>query len=228
MEDTDPHSPEYPTVFMRYIIVQIIIIIIIIITYDFKMAAAPRCQSHSNSRCCPCMKKGRCVRCRCVSRGTPCIDCWPSIVNPRCCENRQVRRALPAVEPVVSVDSAPIDPQPSIPSSDIPSIDFQEDIDSLVRLLSRPIKILKRIPRLSRVTVARKLAAVIEQVVSRNDVPSWVRLLHVLPQEVPLHPAKRWQTLAIGNPSQRANLSRVINHFTRNAGHSSRHFIEAS
>ena len=45
-------------------------------------------QSHSqSSRCCPCMKTGRCIRCTCVKKGLPCTDCWPSTTNPVRCQN---------------------------------------------------------------------------------------------------------------------------------------------
>ena len=52
------------------------------------MAAVPRCQAQPKSRCCPCMKNGRCVRCQCVKKGQLCIDCWPSSTKPSRCENR--------------------------------------------------------------------------------------------------------------------------------------------
>ena len=66
------------------------------------MVAAPRCNSKPNSQCCPCMKNGRCVRCRCVKSGTSCVDCWPSVINPSRCENRQPICATPVSVPDVS------------------------------------------------------------------------------------------------------------------------------
>ena len=51
------------------------------------------------------------------------------------------------------------------------------ETEYLSRFLSQPTKVLKRIPRLSRVTASRKLVSVGEQVVARNDIQSWTRLL---------------------------------------------------
>ena len=44
-------------------------------------------RSRSQSRCCSCMKNGKCIRCQCVKKGLPCVDCWPSLSNPSRCEN---------------------------------------------------------------------------------------------------------------------------------------------
>ena len=51
--------------------------------------------------------------------------------------------------------------------------DFDAEIQSVVRFLIQSTKVLKRIPRLPRVyvTTAKKLAAVVEQIVSCNDIP---------------------------------------------------------
>ena len=46
------------------------------------MAAVPRCRSQSHSRCCTCMKNGRCIRHQCVKKGCPCVDCWLSMSKP--------------------------------------------------------------------------------------------------------------------------------------------------
>ena len=50
------------------------------------------------------------------------------------------------------------------------------EIGELLKFLAKPTRILRRMPCLSQPSAARKLAAIIEQVVSRNDVPSWARL----------------------------------------------------
>ena len=82
---------------------------------------------------------------------------------------------LPASVPVLDVKESS-DPGPPRPSDPQPN-DSSTEIESLTSLLSQPTNILKRIPRLSRVTAARKLAAIVQQVVSQNDIPSWMRLL---------------------------------------------------
>ena len=73
-------------------------------------------------------------------------------------------------------------------------ISTQAEIESLISHLSSPIRTVKRIPRLSRVTVARRLANVIKQVVSRNDVSSWVGLLSFSKKclQTPARGGKRW------------------------------------
>ena len=92
-----------------------------------------------------------------------------------------------------------LDPQPNPPHPQ-PN-DFQSEIDSLTSLLNHPKKMLKQIPRLSRVSTARKLASVIEQVVSRNDVPSWVRLLSFSKKCLctPIRGGKRWSLATLIN-----------------------------
>ena len=140
------------------------------------MAAVPRCQlQSSNSRCCPCMKNGRCVRCQCVKNRRSCVDCRPSTSIPNRCENRCENSGSSSSTP----ESASIVPDdPSAPPVTQPSGQRDlNDFDSLRDFLSQPNRMLKRIPRLSRVTVARKLAEVIRVVVSRNDEPAWTRLL---------------------------------------------------
>ena len=64
-----------------------------------------------------------------------------------------------------------------------------------------PTKILKRVPRLSRVTVARKLASVVEQVVSWNDLPSWARLLSFSKKclHTPVRGGKQWSLATLVN-----------------------------
>lgn len=51
------------------------------------MVVSAHLRSCSQSRCCPCMKNGRCIRCQCVKKGLSCIDCWPSLSNPKRCDN---------------------------------------------------------------------------------------------------------------------------------------------
>ena len=77
--------------------------------------------------------------------------------------------------------------------------DWISDHDILA-LLRQPRKILRTIPHLSRVTVARKLAGMVEQVVSRNDVSSCVRLLS-FPKKCLGTPwrGKRWSLATLVN-----------------------------
>ena len=80
-------------------------------------------------------------------------------------------------------------------------ISTQAEIESLISHLSSPIRTVKRIPRLSRVTVARRLANVIKQVVSRNDVSSWVGLLSFSKKclQTPARGGKRWSLATLIN-----------------------------
>ena len=55
--------------------------------------------------------------------------------------------------------------------------ELASNMEPLLRFLSKPSKVLKEIPHLSKVITARKLASLVEQVVARNDIPSWTRLL---------------------------------------------------
>ena len=137
---------------------------------------AERSQARSQ-RCCPCMKTGRCVRCQCVRNKLSCVDCWPSLSNPIRCQN--LNRS-----PLTPIPVAKSRVRSYVESLRIPDCTHSEDsgsigskIGELLKFLAKPTRILRRIPRLSRPSAARKLAAIIEQVVSRNDVPSWARLL---------------------------------------------------
>ena len=156
------------------------------------MVAVPRSQSFS--RCCSCMKNGQCVRCACVKRGQLCVDCWLSKIKPKQCMN-SIHTAQgstvnstpihpPAAVPEPDMDhqstnectyESPIESTQQLASefhqSSTESIQLQPDastceIESLISLVNTYIKVVKRVPRLSRVTVARKLANAVEQVVS--------------------------------------------------------------
>ena len=201
------------------------IIIIIIINNDTnKMAARLPSRSRSHSRCCSCMKNGKCIRCQCVKKGLFCVDCWPSLSNPSCCENSRdvtVREALPRV-PIArasenqhqdSVFHSSSDPLPSDVASDLsadshgnsaPSAargDFSDEIQQTKSFLCHPMKVLKRIPRLSRTTTAEKLAFVIEQVITSNDIPCWLRLLQFTKKCLfsPQRGGKRWNLASLVN-----------------------------
>ena len=143
-------------------------------------------------RCCPCMKKnGRCIRYQCVRKGLPCVDCWPSTTNPSRCENSAFRGDTATLTAQVDAASSP---RRSVNSTnvcvDVPST----EVDLLASFLRQPKKVLKRIPCKSRITVARKLATLIEHVVSRNDIPSWSRLLQFPKKclQIPPRGGKRW------------------------------------
>ena len=123
------------------------------------------------------MKTGRCVRCQCVKNKLSCVDCWPLLSNPIRCQN--LKRS-----PLTPIPVAESRVRSNIESPRIPNCTHSEDSESisseigeLLKILAKPTRILRRIPRLSRPSAARKLAAIIEQVVTRNDVPSWARLL---------------------------------------------------
>ena len=159
------------------------------------------------------MRNGRCVRCLCVKKGVPCIDYWPSVINPSRCENFPSRHTLPAVVPPddpmnVDLPQRATANQPCHNDLHTPintdtsfSNDCAIETESLSRFLSQPIKILKRIPRLSRVTASRKLASVVEQVVARNDIPSWTRLLSFSKKCLctPRRGGKRWSLATLVN-----------------------------
>ena len=166
-------------------------------------AAVTRSRSQPNSRCCPCMKNGRCIRCQCVKKGSPCVDCRPSTVMPSRCENSVSPNDAPTAAPAATDPNEATDPQPSSQSFSPrlhPDGSYPE-IEPLTSLLRQPRKILKRIPRLSRVTAARKLADAVQQVVARNDVPSWARLLS-FPKRcfgTPRRGGKRWSLATLVN-----------------------------
>ena len=213
-------------------------------------ASISRLRSRSQSRCCSCMKNGRCIRCQCVKNCSPCIDCWPSLTNPKRCENSG--HLISDSVPLVARPSAEVQSiiEPSIDNRDGRFTDSsaslvththptdittnvhgiasevtdhhvtvsEHGVDSTVTtttgrcvtssviqqlssFLSQPRKILKRIPRLSRTTAARKLASIIQQVISRNDVFSWSRLLQ-FPRKclyTPPRGGKRWKLSSIVN-----------------------------
>ena len=60
---------------------------------------------------------------------------------------------------------------------------------------------LKRIPLKSRISVARRLATLVEQVVTRNDIPAWLALLQ-FPTKclfTPPRGGKRWNLASLVN-----------------------------
>ena len=147
------------------------------------MAARIRSRSHSQSRCCPCMKNGRCIRCQCVKKVLPCVDCRPSLSNPSSCENSTCLTAedTPMAKRPIHLHPLSI-PSPSVSSvrddciPDLPICDTNRELtsgssrndrssaelDCLTRCMSHHRKILKRIPKLSRISAARKLATIVE------------------------------------------------------------------
>ena len=162
------------------------------------------------------MKTGRCIRCTCVKKGLPCTDCWPSTTNPVRCQN--LSYSAPSASSseenqVRSRSNNPADPNDhltavSCPKSltESPPVDRASDctatnVHQLVSLLSQSRPVLKRIPRLSRITVARKLAVIINEVVSRNNFTSLVRLLQ-FPKVCLFRPrraGKRWKLSSLVN-----------------------------
>ena len=139
------------------------------------------------------MKTGRCVRCQCVKNGLPCVDCWPSVSNPSRCENL----AATSQSSTIVVNSPGVDTD--VRSGDLRPPDCQ--IPEFVAHVTKPTRILKRIPRLSRPSAARKLAAIIELAVSHNDIPSWTRLLQ-FPKRcfcIPQRGGKRWNLVSLIN-----------------------------
>ena len=112
-----------------------------------------------------------------MKSGLLCVDCWPSLSTPTRCQN--LNRLPPTPTPVA--DSCG---RSSAESHRIPDCVHTDDPGSrslkvgvLLKFLAESTRVLKRIPCLSRPSATGKLAAIIEQVASRNDVPSWARLL---------------------------------------------------
>ena len=99
-----------------------------------KMVAVPRCRSQSNSWCRPCMKNGRSIP----------FSYLPASICPCAwCRKISWHRTI----------------APTWPTTE----QFMRWDEPLTSLLSEPTNILKRSPRLSRVTSARKLAAIVQQ-----------------------------------------------------------------
>ena len=172
------------------------------------------------------MKSGRCIRCQCVKRGSPCTDCWPSSMNPSRCQNLAALVTNPRCRQNSDVSVTNQSCQDSTVSITHPSTrdscskegtdgvhdspqgaDCQQvasttaDVRNLEEFLSRPRAMLKRIPRLSRITAARKLAIIINSVVSKNDLASWSRLLR-FPKSCfsrPRRAGKRWKLSQLVN-----------------------------
>ena len=141
----------------------------------------------------PMHEEGRCIRCQCVKKGLPCVDCWPSLSNPIRCENSSGLTAedSPTAGHPIRLHPHSI-PSPSISSvhhnciPDLPTSNIHREptsgrscnnrssakLDHLSRCMSHCRKILKRIPQLSHISTAKKLATIVEQVNSRNNIPS--------------------------------------------------------
>ena len=105
-------------------------------------------------------------------------------------------------QPAIDLQLDPVPPPETVHqlASDL-DISTQAEIESLISHLSSPIRTVKRIPRLFRVTVARRLANVVKQVVSRNDVPSWVGLLSFSKKclQTPARRGKCWSLATLIN-----------------------------
>ena len=81
------------------------------------------------------------------------------------------------------------------------STDTDRLVDRLVGFLGQPTALLKRIPRLSRITVAIKLSSIIENIISKNDFASWSRLLQ-FPKKCLFRPqrgGRRWKLAQLVN-----------------------------
>ena len=117
--------------------------------------------------CCPCMSKGRCVRCSCV-KGRRCVDCRPSRSLPARCENQVPSHNNDACSAASESQNA----------GDTPHQDEFPDSWSEYFANGQPrVNILRRIPKASRDLCARKLATVIEVLVANKSVTSWRRLM---------------------------------------------------
>ena len=154
-----------------------------------------------STRCCSCMKNGRCVRCNCVKKGLPCVDCWPSLTNPVRCQNlAQNSTASSSDEHLDHLGPSHADTPDNNSTND--SVDSMSmDVQRLVEFVNHRKAVLRRIPRLSRITVARKLACIIDQVILRNDFASWCRLLQ-FPKKCLFSPkrgGRRWKLASIVN-----------------------------
>ena len=114
--------------------------------------------------CCPSMKKtGRCIRCQYVKKGLPCIDCWPSTITPSRCENSRFGDTAMVI---ARVDASSSSPRHSVNATNVSMYTSSAEFDLLANFLLQPKKVLKRIPCKSGITVARKLATLVEHVVS--------------------------------------------------------------
>ena len=138
-----------------------------------------RMASRSAQRCCPCMKNGHCIRCKCAKDGKMCIDCWPS-TRSRCENSKDPSNSTSAIRNTpTNVSKMTGALYNSSNSSDFGD-NSQASNPALISLknsLHQPIKILRRIPQGSRVCAVRKLCHIIEQVNNQNDIPAWCRLL---------------------------------------------------
>ena len=178
----------------------------------------------SQVRCCPCMKTGRCVRCQCVKNGLSCVDCWPSLSNPARCKNlNRLSSSIIAANSRVTDNMEDSHTLDCVSPNDSGSQCSQ--IWEMLKLFVKPAWILKRIPRLSRPSAARKFAAIVEQVVSRNDVPAWDRLLQ-FPRRclrLPQRGGKRWNLASLINKqvSEESNNLNDPSHNVRSYGRKS-------
>ena len=129
-----------------------------------------------------------------MKRGLPCVDCWPSSTNSSLCENSRYLHSDPAAVTADSVASTPSSSHLDSYIATRANSDQDSDFGSIVSFLSQPKEVLKRIPGKSRISVARRLATLVEQVVARNDIPSWSALLP-FPKKclfTPPRGGKRW------------------------------------
>ena len=135
------------------------------------------------SKCCSC--NGRhavCKRCICARKEIPCVSCIPSR-SGKCCNT--VSQANPTASPVPEPQVRKIESCGPSPARHVfiqrasTEVLSTEDARPLAESFVRPTrKIIKRIPRASRGLAAKKLASLLDAVVTHNNSTSWSRLLY--------------------------------------------------
>ena len=147
----------------------------------------------SRSRCCPCMKNGRCIRCQCVKNNRKCVDCWPSSMHPTRCENKDTDSdyAGNSEEDSDSITRGSVLSDSSVPSANLkPNIEpISQPLDEWIARHHKSIRCLRRIPRASRHLVASKLSSILNSIVDKNDLHAWTALID-FPHRYLLVPAR--------------------------------------
>ena len=102
-------------------------------------------------------------------------------------------RCLGSSLPPVSAGALSLPPQPSQPEQPAPPTSSNSGLCFPSRT-----KVIKRIPKSSRLQAAKKLAGILKDVVTSNDVPSWLRLFHFSPRcfHAPRRGGRRWSLVS--------------------------------
>ena len=156
----------------------------------------------------------RCAHCLCVKNDVSCVSCQPSKQGK--CQNLPTERRRIGVESANASQSNSLNiacgnfrESHTLQAShsnlcNPPAFSDAPSVSSLINmgLIRSSTKVLKRIPKASRMTAAIKLAAILDGVSSNNDVDSWIHLFKFPSHCLHESSTKRWSSSKFDTPDE--------------------------